>query len=168
MSTGFWHERKTYGENRWFGVNSASYNDRWLFCRSGSGRILWIDSSSQTDDGLQIPMTIQSGPIKNFPYRSRVDAVFLDFTTGEAPLGGTQDAVNPTVSVSWSKDGGETWSNDISVRSLGKQGQYSQQVRVNRLGLSSHNGMIVRFMTSSPVYRTFRGGRAEYNQAGPA
>lgn len=168
LENGFWHERKSYGQSRWMAEDGIYFNNRWVMSRRNTGKLLYLDKGNYTEDESPISMTMESDTIKDFPFRSLISAVFLDFTTGEAPLSGTEDAVNPTVSVQWSGDGGSTWSNEISSRSLGRQGEFSQQVRVNRLGLSTHHGMRIKFTTSSPVYRSLRGGRAEYSSRNPA
>lgn len=168
LSTGFWHERKSAASNRWFGECSVYFNNRWVIGRKDTTRLLYIDSSKFQDDGTEIAMRLESGAIKNFPSRAHVSAVFFDFTTGTALITGTDDGINPKVSVQWSMDGGGIWSNEIDSRSLGIQGDRSERIRVNRLGISTHHGVRFRVMTTSPVYRTFRGGKCEYQARGPA
>lgn len=167
LETGFWHERST-SNSRWKGDQSAYFNSRWIVGENGGSKLLYIDSSEYTDDGSAITMTLESGPVKNFPSRVFVSSAAFDFTTGAAPLVGTEDETNPTVSVSWSRDGGGTWSNAVAARSLGTQGQLSQEIRVNRIGISTQHGMRFRVQTSSPVYRTLRGGRCEAAERAPA
>lgn len=167
LETGFWHERQT-SNSRWLGDQSAYFNSKWVVGKNGGSKLLYIDPAEYEDDGSAISMTIESGPVKDFPSRVYVASAMFDWTTGAAPISGTEDETNPTVSVSWSRDGGGVWSNQVSARSLGAQGELSQSVRVNRIGISTHHGMRFRLQTSSPVYKTLRGGRCEAVARGPA
>ena len=112
-------------------------------------------------------MTIESAPVKDFPQRVNIPAAFFDWTTGNAPLTGPFDVSDPEISISWSKDGGGIWGNEVIASSLGKTGQYVDLVRVNRIGLSSGHGLRFRLMTTSPIYKTFRGGKVEFQAKGP-
>lgn len=161
LATGFWHERQSYGLDRWRGSQTFKLVGEWYAGDTESGKILRLTESEYDEDGGQITMVLESGPIKQFPARTFVQSAFFDWTTGQGNPLGSDDEVNPTVSVQWSMDGGATWSNSVNVRSLGGQGQFTNQIRVNRIGISTHHGVRFRLTTSSPVYRTLRGGRAE-------
>jgi hypothetical protein len=76
----------------------------------------------------------------------------FDFVTGQAP-GPDQ----PQVSVSWSDDGGATYTTPL-LRGLGGQGAYRMLVRVNQCGRSSHTGRIWRLSGSDAVYSALLGG----------
>jgi len=167
LATGFWHERKTYGMQRWFCEESAYFNGQWILSRYDNENLLILDAASFNEDGLPIAMTIESAPVKDFPQRVNIPAAFFDWTTGNAPLTGPFDVSDPEISISWSKDGGGIWGNEVIASSLGKTGQYVDLVRVNRIGLSSGHGLRFRLMTTSPVYKTFRGGKVEFQAKGP-
>ena len=167
LATGIWNERKTHGMNRWYTEETAYFNGQWILSRFDDETLLVLDSNTYTECGLPISMTMESGPIKDFPQRVNVPAAFFDWTTGNAPLTGPFDVSDPEISISWSKDGGGIWGNEIVAASLGKTGDYKDLVRVNRVGLSSGHGLRFRLMTTSPIYRTFRGGRVEFQQRAP-
>lgn len=160
LVTGFWHECRSFGLDRWRASQSVNFDGAWVVGDTESGKLFRLSEAESDEDGGQIVMTLESGPIKQFPGRVYIQNAFFDFTTGQGSILGTDDEVNPTVSVQWSIDGGATWSNELNVRSLGSLGQFVNQIRVNRIGLSTHHGTRFRLTTSSPVYRTFRGGRA--------
>ena len=167
-STGYWHERASSNMTRWRAEQSALFFNNWIIGDTTSGKLFRIDEAVFTEDGNAIAMTLESGPVKNFPARIQVASAFFDWTTGTAPLVGSDDAVNPSVSISWSHDGGASYSGALLRRSLGTQGQVSKQIRVNRLGLSTQHGMRFRLVTTSPIYRTFRGGSVNAASRGPA
>lgn len=160
LVTGFWHERESYGLTRWRASQSVNFNGAWVVGDTESGQLFRLSETQNTEDSNAIVMVLESGPIKQFPGRVYIQNAFFDFTTGQGSILGSDDEVNPSVSVQWSKDGGASWTNEINRRSLGSLGQHKKSIRVNRIGLSEDDGMRFRLTTSSPVYRTFRGGRA--------
>ena len=94
-------------------------------------------------------------------------AAYFDFTSGQGTIGGTQDSMNPSVSISSSIDGGGTWSTPVLRRDLGAQGEFNKMIRVNRVGgIATQHGIRFRLNSSSPVYSTFRGGRADVQLLG--
>lgn len=56
--------------------------------------------------------------------------------------------VDPQAMLSWSDDGGHTWSNDY-MASLGKQGEYSKRTQWRRLGKSRNR--VFRLAISDPI-----------------
>lgn len=164
VATGFWHRRESANASRWRGACSVNFGGSWMVGDRTSGKIHRISEAAFTEDSDAISMVMRSGPTKQFPSRIRCDAFFADWTTGQGLITGSDDEVNPKVSVRWSRDGGATWSNAISPLALGGQGQFSKQIRVNCNCSSTQHGLRFELMTSSPVYRTFRGARADVTE----
>ena len=105
--------------------------------------------------------------MKQYPNRLRCMAAYFDFTSGQGTIGGTADSMNPSVSISSSLDGGGTWSTPVLRRDLGAQGNFNKMIRVNRIGgIATQHGVRFRLNSSSPVYSTFRGGRADVQLLG--
>jgi hypothetical protein len=51
---------------------------------------------------------------------------------------------------------------------LGGLGEYQRMIRVNRIGgISTQHGIRFRLDVSSPIYETFRGGRADVDLLAP-
>lgn len=139
-----WHERTSTGAGRWRAKCSVYSNGRWVFGDSLSGDML-IMTDALTENGAAMPGLIQSGPLKDFPALVEA-ALAADFT--KASL---------TIYVSWSLDGGETWSIEIQ-RSLANTAKWP--VTIDNLGLSSHHGIIVRFRWEAAVEFSFMGATA--------
>jgi hypothetical protein len=101
-----------------------------------STSLLAVSDDVTTENGSPVTWTIESRPVKDYPACVAVPGVFGDFT----------EADDTEVQVSWSHDGGKTWSQPItrSLASLDKG-----PLRVNRLGLSTQHGLRVRFSSSS-------------------
>lgn len=115
------------------------------------GRVYALDLNQHTDDGSPI-------------YRERVfigtDAEFrrVQYLRGELiaetgiGLDGAQpfDYGDPQVWLSWSDDGGRTWSDEQS-RTLGKIGQYLKQVVWRRMGMGRKRYFRLRSSAAVPV-----------------
>lgn len=166
LATGFWHERKSLFGQRWRARASSRFGSDWMVGDTRSTNVLRVSESDLREVGEVIPMTLESGPTKEFPARLQVTSAFFDWTVGQGELIGPEDVTDPHVLISWSDDGGGSWSNPL-MRQLGGQGDYRRQVRINRCGLTSHHGRRWRLVSSSPVYRTLRGGRMDVNARRP-
>jgi hypothetical protein len=160
--TGVWNERESPNLGRWRCSRSVNFQNRWLYGDTQSSLLVQVSPAAYDELGTSFTARLESGPVKNFPNRGRCLAAYFDFTTGTAPLTGNPDAVTPQVSISTSLDGGGNWSNPILRRSLGAQGDFSRPVTANRIGgIFTQAGIRFRVDTSSPVYSTCRGGRAD-------
>ena len=76
----------------------------------------------------------------------RYNRFWLDVMTGVGRI--TGQGVNPIVNLSWSDDGGKTWSDDIPM-SAGQLGAYKTRVMWRRLGRSRDR--VFRVQMSDPV-----------------
>ena len=64
---------------------------------------------------------------------------------------------DPSVEISWSDDGGRTWSNPI-IRALGRQAETMTRVTLLNTGVTGVQGRRWRLDVSDPVYVGFLGG----------
>jgi hypothetical protein len=166
--TNFWNERQSPGQQRWRCSGSCSFNGRWLYGDTLSTQLVAISAAAYDELGTSFTARLESGAVKNFPSRGRCTAAYFDFTTGQAPISGNPDAVTPTLSISTSRDGGGTWSSPVLRESTGVQGEWARVVKVNRIGsIFSQHGLRFRVDSSSPVYTTCRGGRADVQWFNP-
>jgi hypothetical protein len=138
MAEKAWHERST-GSSRWRAFRSLYHAGAWLFGDATSGNILAL--GGEPGSGL-----IQSGQLKAFPSRVAT-RLFADFT----------DAAM-SIYVSWSHDGGATWSSELT-RSIAAADKHP--LSISNLGLSSHHGIIVRFRWAESVAFAFMGASAD-------
>ena len=163
VATNAWHERqsKSTGFARWRASLSVKTAWGWVFGDVSTADLVTLDEVGLQEVGDALTWGLDSAPVKQFPARLAVPDVFYDFVLGTAPQG-----VDPQVLLSWSKDGGYTWGNPLS-RSLGVQGAAVGPIRLRRLGLSSHHGIMHRFRISDPVYTSFAGARMDATQRRP-
>jgi hypothetical protein len=167
-ATGFWHERESDGSDTWRAVCSAKFTGKWMVADNGSGSILEVTESAADEDGDALTMTIESGPVKSFPARIATPSAYFDWTVGVGEISGTEDETDPNVNISWSHDGGANWSTPVMRRALGGTGEFRQQLRMNRAGLTTHHGIRWRMTCSAPVHRVFRGGNMDAVPRSPA
>lgn len=158
-----WNERVSPQYARWRSSRSVFFSGKWLYGDLQSTAINQVTSTAFNELGNSIVARLESGPLKQYPNRIRVTGAFFDFTTGQGVVGsGNPDAANPSVAISTSRDGGGNWSTPVLRRGLGTGGQYNMMVRVPRIGgIATQHGMRFRIDSSSPVYSSFRGGRAD-------
>jgi hypothetical protein len=94
------------------------------------GRVYKLDLDATSDDGAEIVR------IKDFPHSVSADGarMFYQRFRLDAEMGvGNATEADPQVWLSWSDDGGHTWSSTL-VRSLGKIGEYKRRAEWQRLG----------------------------------
>lgn len=110
-----------------------------------NGNLYQLDLSTYSDNGDPIKWTrschVLQGPDFDWQYFSELQ---IEMEAGV----GLESGLDPQVSLSWSDDGGHTWSNE-HFRSMGKMGKYLTRVRWLRLGRS--RGRIFRLTGSDPV-----------------
>ncbi|MBV9740277.1 MAG: hypothetical protein JOZ30_11610 [Hyphomicrobiales bacterium] len=166
-ASGLWNERQSPNLSRWRCSRSVFFENKWLFGDTQTSRIVQVSAAAFDELGTSFTARLESGPVKQYPNRLRCMAAYFDFTSGQGTIGGTADSMNPSVSISSSLDGGGTWSTPVVRRDLGAQGEFNMMIRVNRMGgIASQHGIRFRVDSSSPVYSTFRGGRADVQLLG--
>jgi hypothetical protein len=110
--------------------------NQWIVGDKLSTQLLAIDEDLVTELGAPVTWTAESTPMMEYPVRIAIPAAFGHFTQAD----------DVDVAVSWSLNGGQTWSNPLT-RSLEQADRYP--IRVNRLGLSTHHGLRLRYSSSS-------------------
>lgn len=152
LGTQKWNERESSGLTRWRATQSVWAFGLWLVGDTQSGEIFSVDAATFKEGANALRYRVESGPVQNFPARARVARVDLDFATGVGIAAGADVTLtDPTADISWSDDGGSTWSDPIQ-RKLGQQGKYFTRVTVFNCGLPGPRGRRWRLDVSDPVY----------------
>lgn len=155
-----WNERASYLGTRWRAISGVSAFGKWITGDTKGGRLLYIDQTNYTEYNDPLVMQIDSGPVQNFPNRTRIARADFDFVTGVGiATGQDPTATRPKVGISWSQDLGLTWSSEF-VRDLGRQATESR-VTMLRTGMAGPYGRRWRLKISDPVYGGFLGGRQD-------
>ena len=150
-----WHERSTYVSgtpyivNRHVGNLYTYFNSQHLVSDWLSGNIYVLDSNVYTDNGSPIVAFRTSEILSD----SKKD---LDSITIHRFQVDTEMGVGGSVALSFSTDGGHTWSSDYS-RTLGTIGNYGGRAVWRRVGTFAY-GMIPRVAISDNCKRVILNG----------
>lgn len=136
LNNSSWHERYsgTALQMRWRPSRMAYAFGKWISGDTESGNLVEITAEVFQDDGDPIKFRIESDLVKKFPSRVSVARADFDIVAGTAGPG-----ITDPCEISWSDDGGPTWSNPLQ-RHIVEQGQYKSRVFVTRTGLSQPVG----------------------------
>jgi hypothetical protein len=155
-----WHERKSDGlERSRMSVSVPAFNE-WLVGDTETNSLLQVDGTITTeyDDDHELLFRVESEPVKDFPNRVRVSRADFDFTVGVGRASGADPIeTDPTILISWSDDGGVTWTTPW-YRKLGRQAESQQRITVLNTGLSGPMGRRWRLDVSDPVHVGLIGG----------
>lgn len=152
-----WNERASYLQTRWRAIGGCSAFGKWLVGDTQGGRLLYVDQTAYLEYTSPLVMQLDSGPVQNFPNRTKVARADFNFVTGVGIATGSDPiATAPKVGISWSNDGGITHGNEF-VRELGRQAE-TTRITVLRTGMTGNTGRRWRLKISDPVYGGFLGG----------
>jgi hypothetical protein len=137
----YWHERMSNGIVNWRSFGSIYAFNKWLVGDSvAPTKISQITETARDELGTSLPAIVESGPVTAFPKRLRCDSVSLDMARGVGIATGTDPTqTDPDVLISWSDDGGVSWSVPV-IRKLGRQAIAERRIGVNRVGSTKDQG----------------------------
>ncbi len=156
-ATGMWHERHTFGEKSWaFGYPINTYNT--VLVGGDDGNIYMMDLAATTDAGGIISYLVTSPPVFANTARIEISSLQILMKMGIGLNDG--QGSDPQVMLQWSKDGGNTWSNE-HWRSMGRIGEYLRRAIWRQLGQSFQ--IIFRAVVTDPVKPYVMGAYAQVN-----
>lgn len=151
-----WHEGTSYLKARTRAIGGVSAFGKWVTGDTEAGQLLYIDPTNYAEVGNPLVFQIESGPVQNFPHRTRVGRADFNFVTGVGVATGDDPSdTHPTVGISWSDDGGLSWSNELT-RELGVQATQTT-ISLFRTGTTGRQGRRWRLKVSANVYVGFLG-----------
>jgi len=151
-----WNERASYQQPRWRAISGISAFGKWIAGDTQAGQLIYVDPNAYNEVGNPLVFQIESGPVLNFPNRTRVARADFNFVVGVGQATGQDPiATDPSVGISWSDDGGINWSQEY-VRKLGRQAT-PQRITMLRTGMTGVQGRRWRLKVSDPVYVAFLG-----------
>lgn len=159
LATRRWHERRSYLREDWRFVGPAIQSfGEWRGGDKLSGRTLTIREETFREVGEPLVFRAESIEMSAFPARLRVPDARINLVGGVGYAGGEQPIeTDPQAAVSWSDDGGRTWSTPL-LRPIGSQGIMSPDIHLNRLGLTGRRGRRWAVEVTDPVYVGLLGG----------
>jgi hypothetical protein len=158
LNTEKWQERRSYLSPRWRGTRSFNAFGKWLAGDQLSGSILQIDRKTLKEVDKPLIAECWSAPVQKFPNRIRVARADFDFSTGVGIIPGvTEQETDPEVEISYSDDGGHTFSQPRK-RKLGQRGRPLQRVTLFNCGTTGAQGRIWKVAMSDPAHFGLMGG----------
>jgi hypothetical protein len=152
-----WHERKSHLQQYWRGRFPVAAFGVWICGDLKSGNLATIDGLTNTEFGDPLLIQMETGPMPAFPYPIRVNGIELYLTKGVGKATGADPLeTDPDISISISRDGGQTWSNPRVVK-IGRQSLTDQRVRASIWGQAQNQGVRWRLRESAPLSFAFMG-----------
>jgi len=153
-----WHERPSYLIANSRLTQSYYAFSKWLCGDTLTGNIQQITNTAYKEVDKPLICEVWSAPVQDFPQRSRGISAFFDFAIGVGLAPGEDPiATDPSVEISYSVDGGQTFSIP-RIRKLGRQSLGKTRVRVNQLRAAGRQGYIWKIRMSDPVHFGLMGG----------
>lgn len=128
VATSAWHERKSFGIDYYrIGYSIYAYGKQ-LVGDNQTGKIYEYDLDTYTENGSPIQVTVELPPVGDGVNRQTLYSVETFMETGV----GTTTVSSPQAILTYSKNGGRSWSNEM-WRSMGAQGDYATRAvwRIN-------------------------------------
>lgn len=152
LNNGKWHQRKSYLlQNSRISQTYYAFG-KWLCGDSQTGNVQQITSSAHQEITSPLICEVWSAPLQDFPQRARGMSAHFDFAMGVGEAPGTDPIeTDPSVEVSYSTDGGQTFSIP-RIRKLGRQSIGKQRVRVNQIKACGRQGYIWKVAMSDPPH----------------
>lgn len=152
INNGKWHGRSSYLLDNSRITQSYYAFGKWLCGDTQTGDVQQITATSHLEIDQPLICEVWSAPVHDFPQRSRGISAFFDFAVGVGDASGTEPiATDPSVEISYSTDGGQTFSIP-RIRKLGRQSIGKTRVRVNQIKAAGPQGYIWKVRMSDPAH----------------
>lgn len=157
--TQMWHTRAhdDHGKRERYNCHVFVFG-KHLFGDFENGKIYALSKTLGTQNGTRIPRERISPSLGKDEERIRIRSLQLDLDEG---FGDSNDDTDTMFWMSWSKDGGHTFSNEIS-REAGDLGDYGRRLVWRRLGQARN--WTFRLRTKTPHPHVIRGLQAKLRE----
>lgn len=146
------------GVGRYRGEMQINFLDKSCVTDFENGKMYVLDEGSYTDDGQAIAREFVSRhqSTGNFSFLSKL---WIEMEPGVGPL--TGQGADPQLMMQYSKDGGNTWSEEVWT-TIGGIGEYSTRALFLRLGRA--RDWTFKFRVTDPVRTVFIGAWGEFTR----
>lgn len=159
-----WHERKSYGSNRWRVSNVVPFGGKLIACDATTGQLYQMLDEAYDEAGEPHIAEIITPPVHAFPFRGRANTLFLDAASGVGLNSAAPQYLDPVMLVDWSKDGGDTWSAEREVP-LGRLGKTATRLPpIRRLGAFGQKGLTFRLRISCAVQKLIMAAALDFDK----
>lgn len=156
-----WHERQSYNLPFWRVSAVAEWKNKVIAGDRADGRLYQMRANTFDEAGVPIVMTVCTPPVDAFPKPVEFNELYLDCIPAQGPA---IEAV-PRVMMSYSDDGGRTWSTERTA-DVGRRGNSNARARWNRLGIMRRNGRTFKFSMSANAARGLQSCVADVTRLG--
>lgn len=151
-----WYMRRSYGQEAWR-VNSAiQFAGKYIMGDEDDGKLYYLDPAAFTENGADHVMEIWCPHSHRTPERMLVDGLDIDMVSGVGLGSGLDSDTDPQLMVDFSDDGGKTFQCERRA-TFGRQGDYTQDIRLNKWGRCDKKGRIWRLRASAAVLKAVNG-----------
>jgi len=152
LTTGIWSERASFTSGEYSRhlldiLKFYPYRSIHIASDATTNKIYQINNLTYDNDGAVLLRERTSPHVSAIGNRMFCNALRIDMQVGVG-LNGSAQGSDPMVMLSWSDDGGNTWSNE-RTGSIGKIGEYERRVIFRKLGSYRQRTYKLRF--SDPV-----------------
>lgn len=159
-----WHARRSYELDRWRISTVFKFGNKIIAGDYETGQLYTMSNKVFTENGTHLVSDIITPTIHAFPHKLKFNALYIDAATGVGLNSTDEHARDPKLLVSWSDDGGHSWSVERE-RTLGTTAEFRRVKPVRRMGRSKNaKGRIYRFRISAPVERVMMSASIDFSQ----
>lgn len=149
ISTGAWHIRRSYNFGRHQSNNAIFFDSKTLVGDFQNGRIYQMAGNYYSDDGDPVVREFVLPTVNQGREFLTVDSLEFDMGSGVGLMFGQGD--DPELRVYFSKDDGNTYSQNFKVGKIGKRGEYLSRAKVNRFGCARQFTFKVEISDPIPI-----------------
>lgn len=159
-----WHERKSYGSERWRVSKVVSFGGKLIAGDATTGQLYTMNDDTYDEAGEPLILEVIAPPVHAFPYRGRANTMFLDAVSGVGLNSSAAQDLDPVMLIDWSKDGGDTWTAPREV-ALGRMGKTATRIQpIYRLGAFGQKGLTFRFRVSAAVQKVLMSAALDFDK----
>jgi hypothetical protein len=159
-----WHDRESYGLSRWRIGKVVRFAGKLIAADALTGQLYQMKDEAYAEGSDPLVMQIITPPVHAFPYRGRINTLYIDAASGAGINTTAAQDLDPVMLIDWSKDGGESWSAPEQV-SLGRLGQNATRLRpIRRLGTFGEKGIVFRFRISAALKKLVIDAKIDFDQ----
>ncbi len=155
-ATGQWHDRKTYGLDRWRWQCHAQIGGYHIFGHYADATLGKQNKDTYDDQGTVIVAQVVTPSVHMFPNDFIIDALFIDAITGVGVSSSLDEDANPVLMLDYSDDGGQSFGGEREVE-IGAAAQRKTQIKETSFGMFDANGVSFRLSCSARVIKGLLG-----------
>jgi hypothetical protein len=160
LTTNEWHDRESYGDTRWRVSHVCRFGNSIIAGDYETGAVYTMSADALDEAANALIMTIQTPPVHAQPMRLQFNALFIDIIPGVGLNSTAPQDLDPMLMVSWTDNGGKTWSNERQI-ALGRLGEYTTRAVTRRLGTGTVIGRVFKLSISAAVAKAIQAMSAD-------